>query len=152
MYKKLLPALIIICSLFILSGCGSGGSPAPAGSTITISPPTASYVGISGDTPVNFTVTVKTANGVPLNNVDLFISGGFAEPRVPARYQFYSKRNTDGPVSSGFTGRTDNEGAYEFSIRIYGTVLGVATVFSDSIQVQSATVSGSATVEVTAAE
>jgi hypothetical protein len=152
MYKKLLTVFIMLCSFLILSACGGGGSgsdsgnPAPPGSTITITPIDPTFTALSGDTFVDFTVSVKNKNGIPLNNVTVGISGGFAVPRVPARYEFHKSWNDDPITSRSFSAKTNGEGVYMFSIKIFATVNGVASEFEDFIQVQSGTVSASVTV------
>jgi hypothetical protein len=148
MYKKLLTVFIILSSFLILSACGGGSDSAPHGSTITIDPAEVTYTSLSGTTFVNYSVVVLNENGVPLDAVELTISGGFAEPRVPARYQFHRSWNHNDPVISSFSARTDAEGVYKFSIEIYAIVNGVASEFVDFISVRSATVTNSVSVTV----
>ncbi len=137
MISKVFTNILLISSVFLLFSCGGKGDSAPSGSSMTIFPTEISYGGIATTAVVNISVTVKNDNGVPLNNVDLNISGGFAAPRVPSRYQFYKDRDADGPVNSGFTGTTDTEGVYDFSIKIDG-----GSDFADTIYIQSSTVTG----------
>jgi len=141
MTRKFLINILLLFSVFLLFNCGTGGSDAPAGSTITIFPSEITYASIATTAVVNISVTVKNAKGIPLNDVDLDISGGFAAPRVPTRYQFFRNRDADSPVNSGFVGTTNSEGVYDFSIRIDGS-----SDFADTIYIQSATVTGSVAV------
>lgn len=146
--------LIILALVFFLSpwGCGgggtggAGGNDAPPESTITINPSSISVTGLSGDTTFNLTVIVKDSKGNPINNAQVTISGPFAAPRVPARYQFYNQPNGVGPVNSSFTGQTNEFGTYSFSIIIPALVGGVANAFTDNIQVSSGNVSASVAV------
>ena len=147
MYKNLLFILIIFSSFLIFSACGNGGDPAPAGSTMTISPPEVTIGALSGPTYQNFSVVVLNANNVPLNDVDLTISGSFAEPRLPSRYRFYrGKDGSDGAVTSSFTATTDEEGVYVFSIWMFDEVDGSANAFLDNIEVRSVTLFSSVAV------
>jgi hypothetical protein len=139
MIKRYIIYSALISLLFISYGCGGGGGgeDAPAGSTITVNPSSITYDSISGDTIQNISVVVKNEDAILLNNVELFISGPFAEPRVPARYQFYKKFDAADPVDSGFTAVTNQNGVYEFSIKIYAFVGGSPSAFLDSITIHA---------------
>jgi hypothetical protein len=138
--KKRLINLVTTAFLLVLIACGGGGGgyDAPIGSTITVSPPAIPYDSIAGDVIVNISVLVKNAEGIPLNNVAIVISGSMAEPRVPARYQFHEGFNASDPVNSGFSAVTDQNGVYEFSIKIYAEVGGSPSEFTDQITVNAA--------------
>ncbi|MCK5344088.1 MAG: hypothetical protein KAR20_11830, partial [Candidatus Heimdallarchaeota archaeon] len=122
MRKKLIKKKIAFVAVFIvcmLTGCSEDYITSPSDVTITINPATTS-LSIVGTTVVNYTATVKDANGDPMNKVVLLISGGFAAPRVPTRYTFFTA--LDGPAglgvpaNSGFAGVTDENGTYNFSV------------------------------------
>jgi len=144
--------LVVLMPLFILfGGCGSKET-VPDGSTITINPGSAALQNISGNTPVNYKVVVKYADGTPIPNATIHITGAFAEPAVAANYQFFfypdgSQRvggNTE--KDSGFDAQTDDFGVYDFSIEAFGP----GATFSDTIYVTSGTAVGTATIALTA--
>jgi hypothetical protein len=149
MIKRYVIFLAFLSLLFIIPGCGGGGGSggggvdAPVGSIITVNPSTAEFASLSGDTIINFAVFVTNEQGVPLNNVELFISGPFAVPRVPARYQFYRNSNGNNPVDSFFSEKTNENGVYEFSIKIFAVVGGMPSAFLDQINIQAESASSS---------
>jgi hypothetical protein len=137
------------CLLFtvFLWGCGSLGGEsisAPPGSTITIYPESLTVTSLAGDTDFNFTVVVESENGDPLGNIEIWISGNFAAPRTPIRYQFC--RNSDGidRVNSSFSAETNDLGVYYFSIIVPAMVDGEPNVFEDDIEVRSGSAFASA--------
>lgn len=146
---------MLIPIVIALQGCGKDDkhpTSVPDGSIITVNP-AATTMTIAATTSVDFSVSVKDKDGIPINKVPLRISGPFAEPRnatnTTARYQFYrfpgGENNTSNvKVDSGFIAETDSYGTYNFSITIYGTVGGVPNTFTDTIDVYSGTAFGSA--------
>ena len=152
MIKRYIIHLALISLLFISISCGKGGdgggTDAPYDAIITINPPDGIlFDSLSGDAIVPITAVVKTAKGVPLEDVELFISGSLAEPRVPARYQFYRDFNAGDPTPSGFSAATNENGVYQFSIKIYGVVGGSPSVFTDTISIHAQSVFASIPVE-----
>jgi len=144
MIKKYIIHMILISLLFISVSCGKGNGgvgnsdDAPDGSTITMYPQDGYvYDSLAGDVIVPISVYVKNKEGIPINDVELLISGSFAAPRNPARYQFYREVNGGDPVNSGFIAVTNENGVYEFSIKIYAIVGGSASAFLDNITVNA---------------
>ena len=79
---------LIIVIMAGCMGCGkSSNTTAPSETIITINPASTS-ISISGDTKVDYFVKVIDADGNPMNRVEIRVSGNFAAPRSPARYQF----------------------------------------------------------------
>jgi hypothetical protein len=143
--------LAVFLPLFIIcGGCGSKET-VPDGSTITINPGSTALQNINGNTPLNFKVVVKYADGSPIPNATIHITGAFAEPAVAANYQFFyypdgSQRvggNTE--KDNGFDAQTDDFGVYDFSIEAFGP----GAAFTDTIYVTSGTAVGTATVSLT---
>ena len=130
----------------LFPSCGNNKS-VPDGATMTIDPSTVTLKGITGDTPINFRVIVRYADGTPIPYAQVHITGAFAEPVVGALYQFYyypdGTLNPQGnsPVDSGFNGQTGKDGVYEFSVEVYGP----ASTFSDDIHASSGTASAKTT-------
>jgi hypothetical protein len=146
MSKRYIIFLAFISLLFIIPGCGGGGGSgidAPAGSIITVNPSDIEIEFLSGDTIYNFAVVVTNEDEIPLNNIELFISGPFAVPRVPARYQFYRNSNGVNPVDSHFSEKTNENGVYEFSIKVFAIVEGNPSAFTDFITIQAESASAS---------
>ena len=141
MIRRYIIHLALISLLFISFSCGGNGGvggsdDVPAESTITINPPEWVFDSISGDTVVNITAYVQNKEGIPLNDVEIVISGPLAAPRNPSRYQFYTDFNAAGnPVNSGFTAVTNENGVYQFSIKIYAVVNGSPSAFLDTLSI-----------------
>src|SRR5208337_346808 len=123
----LLTAVTTVVILF--QGCGSKNSDAPDGSTITINPSSLTLTNpfLYGDVIQDYTVTVRYADGTPIPDVALSISGSFAFPVVSSsgpiiapRYEFWNtpggNANTNGGsrVNNGFNAETDSSGTYKF--------------------------------------
>ena len=85
MIKRFIYTIFSVCLIFAITGCGgNSGSEAPEGTTITISG-TESRVNGHADmtaTEDELRIIVKNADGIPLNNVKLRISFGFARSAV----------------------------------------------------------------------
>jgi len=130
---------------------------APAGSTITIKPSSLT-ISIAADTNLNWTVVVKTPDGIPMPKACLYISGSFAFPsnatHTRVHYQFYyypdGTNYTNGnflgniPVNSPFIAQTDDFGQYTFS----ALVSAARQTFTGTIVVLSGLNVGTATVTV----
>lgn len=136
-FKQKLLIGIVLC-MFTLMGCGKDSTlTAPSGSAIAISP-TSITASIAADTKWDISVTVTDADGAPMNGAKVYITGAFAVPRTLPRYQFYSSIGGVNAVNSGFSGTTDANGVYSFSITVY-----TGAAFTDSINVSSGSVSAS---------
>jgi hypothetical protein len=146
---SILVFVLIASPVVLLEGCGKSENTLPDKSTISIGPDH-SQSGIQGDTTVNFTVVARYADGTPMPNANIKISGPFAAPRTNAHYQFYLIQDGpdnplgNTPVNSGFTIQTGDNGSYMFSVVIF--VAG--GTFSDSIVGTSGSTIGSATIAV----
>jgi hypothetical protein len=135
-----------VASIILIAGCGSEIT-APDGSTITVNGPASFSIGT--DTNFNFTVVVRYADGTPMPNASLNISGAFAFPRNAQQtvwhYQFYYyPGGTNNPsnvaIDSPFNAQTDDFGAFTFS-----TLVSVSTgTFTDTVVVRSGTSIGTA--------
>ena len=120
MKKYILTGLILMSFLFVLSGCGGndgidlgpgGCVTAPVGSILNIQPGDFSKTDPDPASvhTTNFTISVTDENGIPLNDVLLWISYPFAVPDSSGRVQLY-----DGDVSkpSPMNVCTDVDGLY----------------------------------------
>ncbi len=145
-------ALCLGFSIILLTaGCG-GGTDAPYGSTITLSPSSSSLdtgaLGTSADWPVVYVVTVTNSDGDPIPWVNLTISGSMANPNPIDAYQFYDGIYVVGgpntPKGSPFSAQTDVDGHYTLT----AVVPAGTGVFKDQVQVMSATATGYADIEV----
>lgn len=146
--RSLALGLIVIAGLSFLAGCGKGSVTAPSGSTITTDPSSVTMT-IAGDTIVNLKAVVKGQDGKPMPSSQLIISGPFAAPRTPTRYQFYKKTNGNEPVDSGFTADTDGFGIYLFSIKIPATLDDSSNTFNDNISIWAGDASATITLSIT---
>ncbi len=148
--------LILMGLLFVLSGCGGGvdlGSDdsvcAPPDATITIVPSSNTITDL-GVIPApewhttTFTITVKDKNGIPLNDVDLWITFPWAVPDSLARVQLFDG-NT--PKDSPMHAITDENGV--FNLRFDYQFGGGIQYFGD-LEVRSCSVYQKATFTVTA--
>jgi hypothetical protein len=161
--------LAAVATMIILfQGCGSKNSDAPDGSTITINPSSLTLKNpfLFGDVIQDYTVIARYADGTPIPDVALSISGAFGFPVVTSTgggfnspcYEFWSAPGGSAGggtrVNNGFTAETDSSGTYKFSIVIYSEVTGTGGVFgpnafTDTIQVLSGTAIGQTTITVT---
>ncbi len=111
MIRKYLAVLLLTGFVFIMYSCG-GDYSAPADSTISITP---GDIAISnGTSPATwstqqFTISVKDANGIPLNNVKIWISYVWA---IPNEYALVQLHDGDDEVDSPMSGTTDVDGIY----------------------------------------
>ena len=122
-------------SIAMLSGCGSGTT--PADSVISFNP-TEINAAIAFDTCFKSTVVVRYPDGTPVPTAKLYIDGAFASPRLGAgrRYFFYEGWGCTDPAQyrdSGFNAETDDEGNYQYSLLV---TAGSGT-FDDNVQVYS---------------
>src|SRR3990172_7183516 len=115
-------ALILILSLLtapvlLLKGCGNTPT---YGSTLSATQTTVSLSSISGPTCYTGNLILVDVNLQPLNGMPIEVYGAFAAPRYPARYRFYDGGFCQAGYErdSGFTGYTNQSGAYKFSIEI----------------------------------
>lgn len=118
--KSIAACTFVFAALFagmLLKGCGNKDI-APDGSTIEISPAEVDYTAADGNVVQIITVTVRDSRRAPLNGIVVTISGGFAVPFEPHLYQFSRGINGRDPVGSPFTGKTNGNGVYEFTIVI----------------------------------
>jgi len=152
--------------VFLFQGCGSKNSDAPDGSTISINPTSLTLTNpfLAGNVIQDYTVIARYADGLPIPDVALSISGSFAVPLtssgpiVSPRYQFYNAPGGDQgggqAVNNGFIAETDSSGTYKFSIVIFSEVtstggLLVPNAFTDTINVMSGTAIGQTSISVT---
>jgi hypothetical protein len=135
---------LLACAAILLQNCGNNKA-VPDGSTITVDPSSQS-IKVLEDTPFNFTVTVRYADGTPIPYAIVHISGAFAASATYTNplYQFYyypdGLNNPDGnrQVDSGYDAQTNKYGVYQFSIVVFGP----SSTFTDSIYVTSGSASG----------
>ena len=141
--KKRFRMIVVLCMVGILSvipvGCGNDDNTAPYDAEIIFAPSeiTAS---IAFDTCFDDSVTVLFADGTPMSQAQVTISGSFASPRQGAgsRYFFYEGR-CDLPLDaanyrdSGFKGETDDNGVYHFAV----LVTAASGTFTDTIYATS---------------
>jgi hypothetical protein len=168
MYIALFIMVIFAMPMILLQGCGSKHEAAPSGSEIIVNPDKVDLANIAfyGDVIQNYVVTLQYADGTPIPDTDLFISGSFADPVISStgpfvipRYQFWLYPNANANpinvrVNSGFTAKTDESGNYNFSVQIYSsvTVSGVlvGNAFGDVIFITSGDAVGTTELNVTA--
>ena len=150
MSKRYIIFLAFISLLFIIPGCGGGGNDAPAESTITFSPSSATVTIAEGAPPAwyvyRFTIVATNPDGIPYDNIDLSIFYPWAEPgdRV---VQFYDGDPSKGAPAkdSPMSVKTDENGSYTLFFVYVG---GGGAEYSGDIQVTSGSVFGSASFEV----
>ena len=114
MHKRLLTGMILLSFLLIFSACGTSGekeNAAPPNAVITISPTAHSFdiAGAQITSTEFFNIVVKTAGGIPLEDVALRISFVWADPSSTGLVQLY---DGDTPVNSPFYAKTDENGSY----------------------------------------
>ncbi len=136
MLKRLLPAVFVLISLFLLSACGSnsGGNPATALSTLTINPSDSTITDARAAQYTStqfFTITVIDERSRPLSDVTLGISYIWAAPNAAGLVQLYDG-NTQ--VDSPFEAQTDEYGQYHLRVDFQS---GAGLEYSASIQVTS---------------
>jgi len=114
---------IVLCMLSVM-GCGKDSTlTAPSKSVITLNPATTSLSSLPTPALVPYKALVTDGNGKPMNGAKVYITGTFAVPfgAPVVYYQFYKdKEGLSFPVDSGFEGITDDNGVYEFSVRVSG--------------------------------
>lgn len=124
-FKKLVLAIICAISLLAISllGCSkSGDVTAPSNTIITLNPDNTSLSSLPTPALIPFKAVVTDEKGKPMNDVKLYITGTFAVPFGAPNwyYQFYKDKEGLYPVNSGFEGKTNDDGVYEFSVRVSG--------------------------------
>ncbi len=146
MFKKYIPGVLILLSVFLLSACG-GGTDAPATATMTISPSSFTFTDSTttqSETTQTFSIVVKNAQGIPLNDVDIWISSLLAAPNAFDVIQLHDGNNEEG---SPMKVKTDDNGVYILRVDFkHGNSLS----YSSPIQVVSASISASADFDVDA--
>jgi len=120
--------LFLASPVILLKGCGNEMPQAPDGSTITISPSSTGDISCGTSTTplvIPYGVTVKDVKGIPLNGVQVTISGGWALPFVPTLYTFSTDPagSPAGYQPSPVKGVTNEYGVYSFSAVIPCEVL-----------------------------
>jgi len=146
---KLITALLLISSVFVLSGCGNT-SGIPDGSTITVGPDFKQTGVAFFAVPVDYTVVVRYADKTPIPNAKVNIAGHYATTSTffPGVYQFYRFADPNSPtnvaVNSPFDVVTDDNGEYTFSVLISA----FSGTFADTIEARSGTALGSAVLQV----
>ncbi len=141
MLKRSLTSLIVLSFMLIISGCGSGGTDAPATAIITISPETDVEV-TDGSATVststkNFHITITNDQGIPLEDVNLHISYIWAVPNSFGPVQLY-----DGTTAknSPMLVKTDINGTYNLRLDFQS---GGGLAYSGNLQVTSGAIFGS---------
>ena len=139
MIKKILIGLCLFGSFVIWSGCG-GSYEAPVGSTITITGPESITDGSPSTSTDSafFTIVVKNQSGVPLDDVQIWITYPWAIPSPAAATQLYDGED---PQDSPMKVETDSNGA--FNLRM-DYLRGGGIEYTGTIQVTSGSVVGTA--------
>ncbi len=134
-----------LIGVFFLVGCGDVC--APPESTITIEPAsvsvTDSYTAESTSTQ-HFTISVKDKEGMPLNDVKVWISFMWANPNDAGVVQLY---DGDTPKDSPFWAKTDENGVYVLRFDLQS---GAGLTYTGDVEVRSCDAFGTATVTVSA--
>jgi guanyl-specific ribonuclease Sa len=142
---------LLISAVILVQACGDNNN-APDGSTLVVNPSAVTLRNVPTDATQNLSVIARYKDGTPIPYAKIHISGAFAEPFVPAQYQFYyypegtARPEGNRPVNSGFDGQTNENGVYNFSIVVYG-----GTAFDDTIYLNSGTANASVVLTVSAA-
>ncbi|RJQ20306.1 MAG: hypothetical protein C4560_05280 [Nitrospiraceae bacterium] len=152
--KKSSVILAIIGFVFILSACGGGAggdADAPADGSITTSVSSIPWeyaTDSSGSRTGSFTIVVKNANGIPLEDVSVTIFNTLAEP-FASSIQLYDGNPDDGAPAKDapMTVTTDENGSYTL---YFDFVVGVE--YASNFQITSGSLSKSVSLEVTEAE
>ncbi len=111
MTRKYIAVLLLTGFVFIMYSCG-GDYSAPVDATITIIPVEIAYSDGTGTVTTSseqFTIAVKDANGIPLNDVEIWISYVWAIPNEYALVQLF---DGDNPKDSPMSVTTDINGVY----------------------------------------
>jgi len=142
---------LVAVFLFGASGCGGSNTntnynySAPSTSSITIDPADQTWTfGVTMPVSTNqdhFTITVKDANGNPMNNVKITISYPWAAPNTNSRVQFYSDGTLAVKEPSPFDAVTDKFGAYVLN---YTYDAGGGLSYFGNLKAQSGSVVGTA--------
>jgi len=146
MIKKIIIGLCLMGSFFIWAGCG-GSYEAPEGSTITI---TGSEEIIDASSPPSvvdtafFLIVVKNQSGVPLDDVEIWITYPWAVPSPAGAVQLY---DGDDLEDSPMKVETDSNGAYNLRMDY---LRGGGVEYTGTIQVTSGSVVGTAEFAVSA--
>lgn len=142
---------ILIVSGIMVSGCGEVSAPPDA--RLEIQPASVTYQDLTGDTCHPFTVSVKNKDNIGIRDVEVYVSGSMAAPRVPARYYLYDNSTCSGSYrESNMRLVTEDYGAAYFSILIPAQInvnnTPVDNKFTDTIEVRSGVLYTSATISV----
>lgn len=150
--KRYIIGLALTSFLFILFSCGGGvdlgpgGSvSAPVGATITIFPSEVSVKDTSAPAVwhrTTFTITVTDKNGIPLNDVEIWISYQWAVPDSTGLVQLYDGGT---PKNSPMSAVTDGNGVYQLRFEYQS---GGGLEYTADLEVRSGSISGSATFSV----
>ena len=111
--KKAAGFVLLVVSL--LSSCGDA-PPGGGGSVIIFQPSTLNITAGGGATRQPISVRVATNDNQSMNDVEVTISGNWADPFIPALYHFYDVNNN--LLLSPFKAKTDKYGMINFYIRI----------------------------------
>ena len=158
--KKIGLGVVVSAWVFALSGCGGEGNGAPDGSAVTISPSGATWKvagpGCAG-TDFNFhvfNITVRNSDGVPLNNVDLYVTLDLAANNATTaqimrlyddpEWQGGSSTLPQNQKSTPYVTKTDGYGSKRL---VVGVDIGGCT-YTGSLNVYSGTAFGSASISV----
>ncbi len=139
MVKRFFVVISLLSFIFILQGCG--GYDAPETATITINPSSVKITdGTSGvnTTTQYFIITVKDENGIPLKNVEVWISYLWAAPNA---YDFVQLYDGDDAEDSPMNVTTDENGAYNLRFDFKS---GGGLEYSADLEVSSGSVYNSA--------
>ena len=141
--------ILFAAAAMLFSGCGGQTADAPLGSTITIDPEEVSvsnsFVDSTWSTS-HFQISVKNENGIPLNNVKLWISFVYA---VPHEYGFAQLYDGDTLKDSPMSVTTDENGVYNLR---FDYQEGGGLEYSADILVNSGSASASAEIKVDTGE
>ncbi len=144
MIKKIIIGLCLMGSFVIWYGCGSPD--APETSTITITGPESITDGSASTSTDSafFLIVVKNRSGVPLDDVEIWITYPWAIPSPAAAVQLY---DDDDPEDSPMKVKTDSNGAYNLRMDY---LRGGGIEYTGTIQVTSGAVVGTAEFDVSA--
>jgi hypothetical protein len=152
--------IIFLFLVFLVAAAGCGGSntstnynySAPATATITIDPSDQAFSPVGGLTSSqhdSFKITVKDANGIPMNNIKITMTFPWATPDSNGAnqfVQFYSDGANTIPEPSPFDAVTDKFGVYTL---YYTYQLGGGVSYFGNLKVQSGAVVGTAKLTIT---
>ncbi len=124
MRNYILLSLILSCFV-IITGCGGSNNDnvtVPYDGSITIQPGDTSYTFGGGRRPFvgtqYYTITVKNAKGIPLNDVVVWIDFAWAVPSPVGTIQFFD--SDDNPTDAPMNATTDENGVYVLKMKYDG--------------------------------